>query len=319
MFVDYFQSHYANRPQAWAHCYRKNCGINTNMHLERWHRTLKGIYLEGKNVKRLDKSLRGLMLFTTEQLFKRLRTLNFGAVSSKVSEMRKRHVLSQTLDLQFVEQSIRLFLVASEKSTNFYEVQFNERKCRCKLKCTDCAQCVHTVSCTCPDYLIRLNMCKHIHYLISKLPQRVESQMPSDALLDAPLAIAEPDETFHESEIYVSEISATNRKKAELDSTKEQLITKAISHLQSLSSQEEIFAATKIVNMIEPATIAANLTRTAVQSFKVKDTSPNRIAAKQPRYKSIKKKSKKVLRMTRTNDSSVLKMLLASNSSQSKV
>lgn len=293
------------------------------MHLERWHRTLKGIFLEGKNVKRLDKSLRGLMLFTTEQLFKRLRTLNFGAVSSKICELRKRHKVGLTLDLLFtkktdIEENLT-YLVASEKSALIYEVQFNNTTCKCKLKCEDCKQCVHTISCSCPDYLIRLNMCKHIHYLVSKLPKEASCDEPGDTLLCAPLAIVEKGDEAHEADVYVAEISVNNKQKARLSHSRDELIAKTVAHLQSLSSQNEIDAAAKVVQMLEPATIAAKLCDKSVQSFVLKDISPNRIALKQKRYKSVKKKCKKSLRMTRSDDTCTMKMLLASNSSQSKV
>lgn len=56
-FANYFIGNYTNCVFSWAYCHRIHSGINTNMHIERMHRTLKHIYLQGKNVKRLDKSL----------------------------------------------------------------------------------------------------------------------------------------------------------------------------------------------------------------------------------------------------------------------
>lgn len=52
----YFKRHYARRPECWVYCYRLRHGINTNMYLESFHKTLRHIYLEGNNVKRLDKN-----------------------------------------------------------------------------------------------------------------------------------------------------------------------------------------------------------------------------------------------------------------------
>lgn len=62
-FANYFVSQYGNCVQSWAYCHRIHAGVNTNMHIERMHRTLKHIYLQGKKVKRLDKSLYALMKF----------------------------------------------------------------------------------------------------------------------------------------------------------------------------------------------------------------------------------------------------------------
>ncbi len=39
--------------------------------------------------------------------------------------------------------------------------------CDCSLKCTECRICVHSYSiCTCQDYLVLVNICKHIHLTV---------------------------------------------------------------------------------------------------------------------------------------------------------
>jgi len=52
-FTNYFKGNYANCVSSWIYCYRIHSGINTNMHIERMHRTLKHIYLQGKKLKGL--------------------------------------------------------------------------------------------------------------------------------------------------------------------------------------------------------------------------------------------------------------------------
>ena len=37
-FLKYFNSYYVERKEMWASCYRKEAGINTNMHLESLHK-----------------------------------------------------------------------------------------------------------------------------------------------------------------------------------------------------------------------------------------------------------------------------------------
>ena len=34
------------------------------------------------------------------------------------------------------------------------------------LQCTECDICIHEYSCTCPDSMVRLTICKHIHLLL---------------------------------------------------------------------------------------------------------------------------------------------------------
>ena len=36
----------------------------------------------------------------------------------------------------------------------------------CLLRCTDCDICVHSCECTCQDYLVLANICKHIHLTV---------------------------------------------------------------------------------------------------------------------------------------------------------
>ncbi|XP_072384456.1 uncharacterized protein [Diabrotica undecimpunctata] len=75
-FLHYFKSYYANKSEFWAYCYRMHTGLNTNMHIERMHRTLKYLYLNGKTVKRLDKAILAIMKFVRDKLFDSLIVLH---------------------------------------------------------------------------------------------------------------------------------------------------------------------------------------------------------------------------------------------------
>lgn len=101
----YFQEHYSKNIQEWAYCYRLHCGIDTNMHVERMHRTFKYIYLNGKIVKRSDKSIHVLMKFVRDQLFERIIVINKGKISTKSKNLRARHKASFNLDEKLVLQT----------------------------------------------------------------------------------------------------------------------------------------------------------------------------------------------------------------------
>ncbi|GFS42640.1 hypothetical protein TNIN_490661 [Trichonephila inaurata madagascariensis] len=60
-FGKYFQQNYAQRPEKWAYCYRKDLDINTNMYLESLHKKIKYHYFDGKHVERLDVAIDGLL------------------------------------------------------------------------------------------------------------------------------------------------------------------------------------------------------------------------------------------------------------------
>ena len=90
----YFKRHYVPRAEMWAYASRKWAGVNTNMHIERMHRTIKHSYLQGKKVKRLDKCIHSLMQFLRDKIFYHIIALEKGKVSSKMSALRSRHNLA---------------------------------------------------------------------------------------------------------------------------------------------------------------------------------------------------------------------------------
>lgn len=68
-FYNYFKQYYYPRYEMWAYCFRKGARINTNMHIESFHRCLKHIYLEGKKTKRIDKVIQELIKLVTDKNF----------------------------------------------------------------------------------------------------------------------------------------------------------------------------------------------------------------------------------------------------------
>lgn len=75
---------YSYRPKNWAYCYRLRLEINTNMYLESFHKILKHIYLNGKKVRRLDKSINAVMKLTQDTYFKRLTQVSKNASTEKI-------------------------------------------------------------------------------------------------------------------------------------------------------------------------------------------------------------------------------------------
>ncbi|KAJ8958365.1 hypothetical protein NQ314_006426 [Rhamnusium bicolor] len=139
----YFQNYYANNTKAWAYCCRINSGINTNMFIERMHRTLKYIYLGGKVNKCLDKAINVLMKFVRDKLFDKLIVINKGKLTTKIKIIRNRHKVSQKLDCKSVLQTDMGWQVPSCFSHGIYIVEERQPSCSCKLICTDCQVCFH--------------------------------------------------------------------------------------------------------------------------------------------------------------------------------
>ncbi|GFX84164.1 uncharacterized protein TNCV_927751 [Trichonephila clavipes] len=92
-------------------------GINTNMHIESMHRTIKHVYPQGKKVKRLDKALFSLMKFVRDRVFDRLISLEKGKVSSKISQLRKRHKVGRSLTSLCIENNEDEWSVSSTRES----------------------------------------------------------------------------------------------------------------------------------------------------------------------------------------------------------
>ncbi|XP_049813901.1 uncharacterized protein LOC126260609 [Schistocerca nitens] len=167
-FGMYFTNHYGFRPQHWAYCYRCNLNINTNMHLEAMHRVLKYCYLDGKTNNRLDKLLLVLMKLVRDKSFERIIKLYKGGHTHRIEKIQERHRESKKIDRGQITANSdgKRFYVKSQSTSGItYTVTLKALECNlsCRLLCCTCNICIHSFSCCCPDNLINLNICKHIH------------------------------------------------------------------------------------------------------------------------------------------------------------
>ncbi|KAL4156139.1 hypothetical protein QTP88_000174 [Uroleucon formosanum] len=162
-FKAYFVSTYVHRKKLWAACYRRQAMINTNMVLEAFHKTLKHVYLKGKKNQRLDALLWHLLKVVRDKNFERLVKLcNGGKVTHFVNVINSRHRSALQTNYKVIKISDDTWSVASNSLELDYLIKQNE-PCSCKVICIVCKCCVHLSSCTCYDYCIKNNMCKHIH------------------------------------------------------------------------------------------------------------------------------------------------------------
>ena len=169
-FADYLHTYYTSRKEQWAMCYRKKAGINTNMHVESFHRLLKYIYMKGKVNKRVDKCIHILLKIARDKAYERLIKSEKGKISYRITCIRQRHKSSLEVSTDLVKENGNgCWKVASYSNPLIcYEVCKEECSCSsaCSLRCTECDICIHEYSCTCPDSLVRLTICKHIHLLL---------------------------------------------------------------------------------------------------------------------------------------------------------
>lgn len=169
-FGSYIEREYAGRPQLWAYCYRMGLGIHHNMHLEALHRVLKHVHLQGRKVKRLDKSIHALMKMMRFKLNDRLSKLHKGKWTRHLLAIRKRHAANLCMSASRVTVvDDGKFLVKGAQD----EVYMVERRRSlphpeplCAQKCDDCQVCVHMYACNCLDGGLHMTICKHVHLVV---------------------------------------------------------------------------------------------------------------------------------------------------------
>lgn len=166
-FGEYFASHYANRPEKWAFCYRKGLFLNTNMFLEAINKKLKYCYMNGLQNRRVDKCIGLLMRLARDMMFERMIRLMKHKPTYRMDQIRRSHHQSTNIQgnmIKIVDEETWC-VESATVGRGPYTVSINtSNDCSgCPLSCPVCQVCVHKFTCTCVDYQIKGNLCKHIH------------------------------------------------------------------------------------------------------------------------------------------------------------
>ena len=305
-FGNYFNSHYANRPQQWAYCYRKGLGINTNMYLESFHKILKHVYLEGRKGKRVDRVIHALMRINRDKLFNRLHQTIKGKSSYRVKLIEGNHQKSKFIDLKNVfrvSEENNAWLVPSSDNTIRYTVSKESDSClieNCQLKCAVCKVCIHLFSCSCPHYHIKYTMCKHIHAVCRFIDCGSTSGIYEDH---------EPGISINTNELTnFTLVDAATRNIQDCKSSKERMLEK-ISIISKILSSNEIHEGTltKVEKNVD--NIFTLLTSDCRPSMSFKELSEskkepsNKSVSQQVRFKSTKCKRKYKPALSKPDDS----------------
>ena len=102
-FASYFEKHYATRPEMWAYCHRLGLHAHLNLHLEAFHRVLKNVFMQGKTIKRLDKSINALMRLLRAKTFDRILKIEKGKLTVHVTGIRKWLAASMCLSANLIK------------------------------------------------------------------------------------------------------------------------------------------------------------------------------------------------------------------------
>ena len=169
-FHQYMKTMYASRAEQWASCYRLNTQLDTNMHVETFHRVIKIDYLKHKQNRRIDHLLHILFKYNRDLVFNFLKKEIFGKRSHKVCEIMMHHRAALktcekgNADIVAIDDYTWRLQSESEPG-KWYTVEKsnNDTSCGCHLKCDECNICVHTYSCTCLNAILHNTICKHVH------------------------------------------------------------------------------------------------------------------------------------------------------------
>ncbi|XP_049964054.1 uncharacterized protein LOC126484546 [Schistocerca serialis cubense] len=309
-FATYFRDNYVGNANSWAYCHRLNAGIITNMHTERMHRTIKYIYLGSKCVKRLDKAIFALMSFVKHKLFDRLIVLNKGKLTSKLKDIRLRHKSGNNIKEDFITMEFSGWKVrsSSRRSTDYF-VYDNDFQCNCRLMCIKCRACIHRYSCTCIDYTIKWNMCKHIHSVC-----RIQlKQQPSEHLRNSEVTLTESEDISVVDE--KTEILAEVTKKSVNDSVplsvqRRELIAEFSGIVSELTSND-LETAKKMLSSLK-ATVAVGMFQQKQAPLQIERKQSQKILPQRRLYstKKNKRSNNASLVLPNSEESSLIKLSL---------
>ncbi|KAK5647824.1 hypothetical protein RI129_002716 [Pyrocoelia pectoralis] len=128
------------------------------------HKIIKYFYLNRKTVKRLDKGLHAVLKYIRNKTVERIIKSTKGKHTIHAKQIFDRHrtALLGSYKVECVDSNKWIIILDS----NEYIVEQISNQICCNLVCQFCQICIHMYNCTCPDFLIRAVICKHIHCLI---------------------------------------------------------------------------------------------------------------------------------------------------------
>ncbi|XP_067136762.1 uncharacterized protein [Centruroides vittatus] len=124
----------------------------------------------------LDKAIQALMTSLRDKMYDRIIIMHKGKVTSKFSDLRKRHKTSLSLCKDLVIKEDNTWKIPSSNGSDIYTVAMVKENCECQIVCNECKSCIHMYMCTCIDSTVKFNMCKHIHLVCQLRAESVSKQ-----------------------------------------------------------------------------------------------------------------------------------------------
>lgn len=173
-FQTFFKDTYFPKKEMWAYCYREMAGIKPRSFTESFQKILKYQHTTGNKVRQLNQALAAVVSYMEKKNEAEIVREEKGVQElHKLRTLRRRHINSlKSNKLSITSLGPNEWLVPSGSSKNedelceSYYIKKRDNECvNCYLTCRECGVCLHDFECTCTDYCIFNNMCKHIHLL----------------------------------------------------------------------------------------------------------------------------------------------------------
>lgn len=153
----YFEREYTRRPREWASCFRVGTRTNTNVFVESFHRTLKEVYFERKQNRRVDHLLFKLRKISKDKAYEQWIKAEKGKATVRQREKIKRHKQAELVPtgaLSKKDTHSREVQSCKEKRKVYCMRRITSTVCTCLLKCSSCMACVHSFDCTFLNYSV---------------------------------------------------------------------------------------------------------------------------------------------------------------------
>lgn len=162
-FGRYLIDNYSENYNYWSSAYRPRDAIRVDADLERLHLSIKYLYTEVRKNHRLDKNIDSILQFIDNKLYERATNVDRNS-GKKTKNISSGHRSSMLLNIKAISEINHSWYISQiHKKHGDYRIDEVNSSCDCDLKCDKCNVCVHRFTCTCPDNIVKSNMCKHIH------------------------------------------------------------------------------------------------------------------------------------------------------------
>lgn len=304
--ASYFEKAYARRPREWASCFRVGTRANTNMFVESFHRTLKEVYFERKQNRRVDHLLFKLRKISRDKAYEQWIKAEKGKATVRQRENMKRHKQAESVPANAL----------SRKDTDCWEVQSLKEKgkvhlvrrissslCTCLMQCSSCMACVHSFDCTCLDYAIRAVVCTHIHAVSMAEPTHESREIEIDNMCTI--------EEKREDLANLIPVSKEQKKCTDLEDQRRNalsVIAELTDVIQSAPNSDTIQTALRHVRSAISVARGLTVIGTDHQYLQTKSYPANKLSERQKRFFSTKRKRKMKEKNSLLSESTVQKL-----------